>query len=203
MLKKEDEAVSFIQEYYKALTRNPKHLTRFYTEESTLTFLKENEEHSCITKNIIQEISDKHQRRVEKVLVCSLDSHFLNDLLIVYVIGQFVYANQSVRFSQQFVLRNRKVLIDNTRILDEEIIYTAKPNRFKSHVLKVKGEVSNKQGVFDVFSQYGRINYVKPSDNEFLIEFAKYEDAMRAVNDDNLRSKGIFIEVGDEKELIN
>lgn len=202
MQRKEEESTSFVQEYYKALTRNPKHLVRFYPDDSTLTFLKESEEHSSIQKNIVQEIIDKHQRKVEKVLVCSIDSHILSDLMFISVIGQFVYSNYNTRFSQQFVVKNKKILVDNTRILDEEIVYSNKPGKYRSYLLKVKG-MTNRQNVFEVFAPFGRINYIKPSDNEFLVEFAKYEDAMKVVNDEGLRNKGIMIEVGEENQTNN
>ncbi|KCZ78525.1 hypothetical protein H311_00445, partial [Anncaliia algerae PRA109] len=171
MLRKDvNEGVTFVHEYYRTFTRNIKHVARFYTEESVLTILKETELHTSHDKNIIQELIDKHHLKVDKVLISALDSHNIGDLLFISLVGQFVYSNnQCVRFSQQFILKNKKILVDNCRLLDEEVIYTPKPNKYKNYLIKVKSEEANdKSNIMQTFSSFGRINSLKQNDNEFL-----------------------------------
>lgn len=211
-----EEGTRFVKDYYKTITRTPKLLQRFYSPSAQISISHEAEEPKVHTENHVSVVQDKHRKKIEKVLISSLDCQKIGEMLFVAVVGEFVYSNSTiVRYTQQFVVERGeryRIVNDNCRLLDEEVVFeTKKPkkegsaydNRIGSKVnfdrgalIKVVGGTDiSRSRMFDAFHNVGRIWAIETRENKCFVEFANAEDLQKIRGDEILKNYGFEVSI--------
>lgn len=209
-----EECVAFVKEYYKTITRTPKLISKFYSPNAQVSVHFETEEPRVYTENHAAVVLDKHKKKIEKVLISALDCQKIGDLLLVCVIGEFVYSNNAIsRYVQQFVVEKTgkyRILNDNCRLLDEEVIFETKKSKKdvpffdskigykvnfeKGAIIKVTGGGDvNRSRIFDAFHNVGRIWAIEIKDDKCFVEFSKSEDIQKIKTDEILKNYGFEV----------
>lgn len=118
--------IKFAKDYYRSITRGFSHASKFFTKDSVIAVSNENEKPINKTGQSIESIASKHKKSIDKVMISSLDCHVIDDLIMIFVVGQYIYdPNDTQRFTEQFVIKKEEkvILINNVRFLNEVVVY--------------------------------------------------------------------------------
>lgn len=220
---------SFTKSFYSQLCTSYNALDSFYNENSKITIIQEddtNNDNNIIGKNELVEklLSVHYKKKVIKVLISSIQTQENNDDMVISVIGQFVYHdNTTQRFVHMFIvikenkhpndLRTEqeeeifeyKIKNEILTILDEEVVYKNlslknKIGNYLNSIRILRQNERNKNKLITEFSSYGTIIAQESDQYDFLIEYEN-EEMVRNVAQDmgHIRNRGYKVEFCTDK----
>ncbi|TBT99734.1 hypothetical protein CWI38_2219p0020 [Hamiltosporidium tvaerminnensis] len=202
----------FIKDYYSLLCKTD--ISHYYTPTTILRIGKEKDRLDSFTDKH-STIIYKYQKNLERVFVSCMDTiNTKEEEFMVCVVGQFVYKDETVRFSHNFIVKeennNFYILVEVCRFLNEEIVYdkvdslsnlhdkrTYGYNNFNRYYVNVSCPPhTKKQDIVECFSKYGRIfDVFSKKEGFFKVEFADHSTLKAVQNDGNIifNNKGFKI----------